>query len=468
MMKLSVLAQAAILGLSLMTPSLQAQVCLADSTKPFSAGAPGALPGFAPNGFAEFVVDSEGYGLVLCNDPVNCFFDPVIAGNAFSEETGLGGETFWFLADSVTATTGTAAIDALLVMGVEAAFATEEPSPGLNFPFTRLRTRIDVNAPGVYTVEHPWGTREFIVEATTDAQGPIAKEINESIDIEFSPNKGGQRGGIGPWLRWTAPGDPGYVEGELIAPAGFIGDGPTTPHTVIGSPCGRNFVKISATNLARTAGVAIDPDDADGDGSAFSVTNRLFTVQGKLAQFTTTPLSIPGITYSRTPLAAGGVEARLNVFVEAPSTATVTSPNPNGGAAVTLASDNTGRFFASTVLGANVAVPLTASVSAIAPVFGGTLATDTRVVTDEVTVTDATATCSVAAPKVCSLTVTGNSSDRAAPADGGPTLTLTFNNQALIPNAPATISNLSVLPPVVTIRSDKGGSATKAITVVNQ
>lgn len=467
MMKLSVLAQAAILGLSLMTQSLQAQVCLADSTKPFSAGAPGAIPGFAPNGFAEFVVDSEGYGLVLCTDPVNCFFDPVIAGNAYSEEIGLGGETFWFLADSVTATTGPAAIDALLVMGVEAAFAVEQPTAGLNFPFTRLRTRIDVNQPGQYKVEHPWGERNFTVTEVADAQGPLVKEINETIDIEFRPNAGGQRGSIGPWLRWTAPGDPGYVPGEALAPAGYLGDGPTTLHTVIGSPCGRNHVRISATNLAGTAGLAIDPGDADGDGSEFSVTNRLFTVQGKLAEFTSTPLNLPGITYSRAVLPAGGTETRLNVFAEAPSTAIVTTANPNGGADLTLATDNTGRYFSSTILN-NVPVPLAVSVNAIAPVFGGTLSTASKPVTDEVNITAAQATCTIAAPKVCSLTVSANSSDRAAAADGGPTLTLTFQNQTLSADVPLTLNSLSVLPAAVTVRSDKGGTATKAITVVNQ
>jgi hypothetical protein len=45
----------------------------------------------------------------------------------------------------------------ILALAAEAAFNTETPAASDQFPFTRLRLRMDVPAAGIYTVTHPYG-----------------------------------------------------------------------------------------------------------------------------------------------------------------------------------------------------------------------------------------------------------------------------------------------------------------------
>ena len=445
MMKHRPLAVAIALACGLTASPLVQALCRPDNVKPFQSSAADA----PTHGFANTVTDSEGVSLVICTDSVTndgnpppCFFDPVVPGNAESERSGFGGEGFWFLSQNTIATTGANAIDALVVMATEAAYLAEVPNPGEQFSFTRLRIRIDVTQPGMYTVHHPWGSKQYIVDAVVDDRGrPIRREINDTTDIEFRPANSNNTGSVGPWLRWDTPLPAGYE--------GYIGDG-QTPHSVTGSPCNQNFVRIEARALNGNP-LAIDAADQDGDGRSDQITNRLFVVQGKLAPVQITPLVVEQSHYARS--SAGNVS--LNVFATAPSTASVIA-EPGG----TMLSAGDGYHFTAQSV---ASVPTSVTVKATGAMAASQPSTVTVPVTDMVNISRAQATCS-GTPRTCSLAVDATSSDRSATA--APTLNLTYNG-ARLASGTVTVPGLRVLPSSVTVKSSAGGSATRPVTVVN-
>ncbi len=123
--------------------------CPADGATPINIG-----PTNPVNGFPEYVLDSEGTALQICLDevasdgsPVACLFDPPdLDPNSFSAQIGFGAEGFWWLAETGI---DTLRLPALIVQAVEAVFVSEVPVDGDQFPFTRLRIRIDVPEPGL-------------------------------------------------------------------------------------------------------------------------------------------------------------------------------------------------------------------------------------------------------------------------------------------------------------------------------
>src|SRR5574341_925002 len=118
---------------------------------------------------------------------------------------------------------------------------------------------------------HPYG------QQTWNITTPGVRAVNESFDIQFAPGVAGQQGRVGPWLRSIQdPNNPG----DTPIPAGFIGDG--LPRKADGSPCGTNFIRVSALAPDGVTPLVIDPGDTDGDGSESSVTTDLFTVNGKI------------------------------------------------------------------------------------------------------------------------------------------------------------------------------------------
>ena len=349
---IGILVLIAALCLAGITPTKAA--CPADGATPFLAGpiVPTDPADPAYNGFASYVQDSQGLALALCLDPNFCFFDPPIPENAFSVKIGFGAEAFWWLSEATVATT--MGLDALVVMAAEAAFITEEPGDGEQFPFTRLRIRVDVPFPGVYTVTHPYGQERFVVEVTAPGQ-----EIRESFDIEFMPNAQNQ-GRVGPWLTWdTFPNDP--VLPDTAGSDRFVGDA-ATPHAVKGSPCGTNFFRVEAVQLDGVTPLAIDPLDEDGDGLTNRITSDLFVTSGRVFPGNVaTPLVVDAATYSR------ATDGRVNVFATAPTTAVVTF---SGGANLPageqpMVGDGSGRFFGSVALTPDaITVPTTVLVTA--------------------------------------------------------------------------------------------------------
>ena len=433
-------------ALMLTASSLFAAVCPVAPVTPFTAGPENPL-----SKFSEWVVDSNGVGLSICTDSVDgqgnpppCFFDPIEPGNALSQALGRGGEAFWYLAENSFNTTGTAAVTGVVVMALESAFLSPTVTDGFQTQFSRLRIRVNVAARGIYTIDHPWGSKTYTVTTLLrEGNGQNRMEISDPVDISF-PANAPHAGLVTPFLKW----DPAVAP---AAPAGYLGDG-ATPHRVIGSPCGNNFIRITATGLDGVTPIAIDPGDTDADGSTSSYTSRLFTVMGKLAPASITPLSVGNAYYSRS-----GTSTSITVMAQSAPTASVEAIP--GGA---MTGDGSGRFFV-TAPYAGATLPATVQVVA-ADLTHPSISNDQPTVPlrDLVTITKADAQCSITT-QLCTLTVQASSSDGV----GAPTLTLAHTNTPLV-NGSLTVGNTTALPGAVTVTSSAGGSATKPVTVVNQ
>ena len=392
------------------------------------------------NGFAEYVTDANGRSLELCLDPANCFITPVEPGNLLSEQIGFGSEAFWWLADARINVGG---LSAIVVMAAEAAFLPDI-AEGNQFPFTRLRIRLDVPAIGIYSVTHPYGTEEFIVTALT-----AGDEVRTSADIQFTPGPAGgstqNQGCVAPWLEWDV--------NESAPPAGFIGDG-GTPHTVTGSPIGNNFMEVSAVDFLG------NPIDLDGAGNS-TVRTNLFTVSGKLYDGAlSTPLISGRTTYERDVSAATG---QVDIFATSGKFASVTfSGGPNLPAGdilmnsdpgdIRVSDDVSSEFFSSTPLTPDAsAVPAVVELNATDALSGPTRLL--RLVTDQVTITTAEYNADDGI-----LTVDATSSD----SNLTPTLTIAEYNVTV----PANIAT-SAPPASVNVTSSAGGTHQLKVTVVD-
>ncbi len=431
----------------------------ASSAAEFLAGPPNPN-----NGFSEYVTDAIGLKLELCLDPAFCLFDPVDPTNDFSRQIGFGSEGFWWLAEPDTSGFP-GAIGAVLVLAAEAAFAAEVPIDGDQFPFTRLRIRLDLPVTGFYRVTEPYGEHIYNVTAV-DA----GNEVNESFDVQFNQGTIDGAGTVteavntygGPWLTWDTYPTDGSLDPSGDGVADFIGDG-ATPHAVTGSPTGNNLFKIEAfSNAEMTEPLnTFDPGDGDGDGSDNSVTASLFTVVGKVYDGRlATAMVAERVTYSRD---ASGNNGQVDVFTQGAATASVTAEGgPNLGGPFGLVADQ-GSFFLSQPLTPNaVALPSSVEIEA-----AGTTTDPTRLIkplADLVSITRAEYDLGVSPP---SLTIEAASSDASVP----PMLTVVELNQPLTAGAAVvtqTPAGEPIAPPAsVTVSSSAGGLATSLVAVVN-
>jgi hypothetical protein len=154
--------------------------------------------------------------------------------------------------------------------------------------FGRIQATLEGLEPnGVYAVRHPYGVTEFTADENGELVGGARAAQREEIGGVEGNFAATLATSIGPFLRWTG----------TDAPAGYIGDG-ATPHTVQGSPTGRNSIRISGPGLPD---VVTDPVSGEESGGLFS---DQFTVEGKIAgpspppsafaSLSTTSLSFPG------------------------------------------------------------------------------------------------------------------------------------------------------------------------------
>lgn len=468
MTKTRKLAHAAILAAGFLATPLFVAACPADMARPFTSGPTAVRPANPATAwagpFAEWIVDRNGVGLQICTDsntadgtPPPCFYDPVDPADAYSRQLSRGGEAFWFLADSnfstVTAT-GAQAMDAVIVMGVESAFLSATPARGFETQFQRLRTRINVGATGIYTVKTPWSKKSYrVATLLAPGNGQNRSEISEPIDISFTSNSS-VPGVVSPFLIADNKG--------AVDPARYIGDG-ITPTTVTGSPCGENYVEVSATALDGITPLDIGGNvpNASGVIQRNVYRNNLFTVMGKLAPVAAVPLSIANAHYTR-----NGGSTTVYVMADGSTSNTeLTTANVVIGRETFPLVKESVRFYGDLPTMAPVLSNQLVSVTASDPGRPSSPNTQTVALTDLVTVSRAEARCSsVAGARSCSLTVDASSSDDGSA--GSVTLTLEHAGQPLT-NGSITTSSAAV-PAAVTVRSSAGGSAVRPVTIINQ
>jgi hypothetical protein len=204
------------------------------------------------HGYPLWFEDSAGLRLELCLDGPPMCLEGLPNPNLPPSVGNLPDESFWWAAEATMDLPGGGT--ALLVLAQEAAWLNEVPEAGQNMAFSRVRIRVTGLTPGAsYTVTHPYGEQTFTAQ---DAVRNI--NATEDIGCAAAPCDFGQAltGSVGPFLTWPAGSNP---------PAGFVGD-PGVEHTVVGSPTGNNFFRITGPGLG-----------------AGGVQTNLFAVQGKLA-----------------------------------------------------------------------------------------------------------------------------------------------------------------------------------------
>jgi hypothetical protein len=391
-------------------------------------------PNFGPSGYPTFYQDANGRAVELCQDPALCLFDPVDPANPDSVALGVGGETFYWSAET-TATLSNGGT-ALLVLALEAAFdGAGEPAIGQQIVFARIRVRIDVPVAalaGNWTINHPFGTLTIPGVAGlapvnfTDDVGCLAP-----CDFSLALN-----GVVGPLLAAVNP----------PPPLGFLGDG-ATESTIEAGPGGTAFTVA-------------------GPGGITGTTN-LFIVQGKLFAGGTlpVPLTVPRATFSRSATGTGQVDVFASTAVGADVTVTGTPNFPAG--ANPLTEGVLGTFFGTFPLADASLLPAGLTVTSTA--------------TDPLNPTAPPSTNSITAPLADLvvltqadyivqndiLLVTAESSDKGAIP---PTLTATaFGLQpGGVPLQGGTLIQTGVLAPPadVTVTSSSGGSGSRPVNII--
>lgn len=160
------------------------------------------------NGYPIWWMDQNNVQVEICLIEANCpLFEPLIPGNAFSEQIGFSGESFWWAAGADMEANPAGLV--LFEYAMEAAFFPEVEVPGNQEPFVRLRVRVDTAQTGDFIITHPFGVMTVNVAAVG-----AGAEINETIDI------GGVVTDIPPFDTARLTGVPPVV---VTAPAGLHG-----------------------------------------------------------------------------------------------------------------------------------------------------------------------------------------------------------------------------------------------------
>ncbi|MBI5507895.1 MAG: Ig-like domain-containing protein [Deltaproteobacteria bacterium] len=217
------------------------------------------------NGYPVWWMDDAGFQVGMCLDAA-CIPDGVQAGNAFSQQIGFGAEAFWWMAD---ADLGNPAGLGLLVLAMEAAWLTETARNGDQFPFGRLRVRVDVEVPGAYTITHPFGA----VTVTVPAVGP-GPEITDADFAIIGGDVAGTRDQVPPYAGVLASSITHFFSvagpGRPAPGALFSGFGAIASSNAGGTLPVNNFFRVSGPVGAFGPGVSVLTT------STFSVAGRAF------------------------------------------------------------------------------------------------------------------------------------------------------------------------------------------------
>ncbi len=214
-----------------------------------ATGADAALSRVGPTdpatNFPSFYTDSTGLSLQPCLDgPPLCMST---AAELFGPTVGADGEGFYY-----SALTSVGGFDMAFVL--EMAFLDSVTAP-IVFQRLQFASRDNLLQPGAtYTITHPYGVSTCVADETGNVVNNACRtEAGGAGGNDFTGALGGP---IGPFVTWDTFGD--AVGGP---PAGYIGDGDSTPHAIEGGI--RNFAQVV--------------------GPGVSAQTTLFNVYGKLA-----------------------------------------------------------------------------------------------------------------------------------------------------------------------------------------
>lgn len=351
------------------------------------------------------------------------------------------GEAFWFAAETQIPQVGNSGYELeVYVAAVEAAFGSETPVDGDQVSFARIRLRVSVPTPGVYTITHPYGVETINVTTTGRRAINMTRDIGIGAPGNFS---GALNGNIGPFLR-SVNGPYTEVNPETGAVETFVGD-PNLTEQVTGSPNDTNFVRIQ--------------------GPAGTIQTNLFTVSGKvLDDRAQTPVEIDRATYRRTPSGTGS-NTRVEVFGKSANssnlclreTVVLVPGPPLSPCLINMTGDNNGLFFGQRQFTGNV--PPVVVVTATNPTGTTRPTAVSSKLTDVVKIQTARYNWSNQ-----SLLIEATSSDEVAVPDmvaqGYGRLSKSGTLQRM------TIADLTQPPPTVTVKSASGGSDTEPVVVV--
>lgn len=399
----------------------------------------------AETGFPTWYKDSTGTRMELCLDgglnPL-CGYLPGEIPNPDAPITvpdnfPTTGESFYMLSNALM-NTDAAGGKAIIVLALEAAFATPEITAGDQVTFGRVRIWIDNLIPSAtYKVTHPYGYDLL----TADAGGG-RRSIRWVEDIGIGAKgdfTGALSSRIGPFLKW----DPAVAP---AAPTGYIGD-PNVLHTVIGSPFNTNFFRVEgpagsftgSTNLCADPALGNDPVALDD-----CIQINQFSLVGKYA--TNAGVNITQATYSQST-ADGG---KLDVFASSDANQSIQIARGNGYGTTLLGADGLGHYFARIDFAGVAPAQVQVVNASDVPVASKTIP-----VVDKVTVKKAEFNAELG-----TLTVEAVSSDTF----NAPVLTVGDYGPMDV-NGSLVVNGVGIVPEKITVTSSRGGSDSEAVEV---
>jgi hypothetical protein len=450
------------LGLTAALVLVAGAVAVAAPSGVFTAGksGPQGLVAVGPvnptHGFPDWYRDTNGTDLTPCVDPQ----DPYCGGAVTAPDNTAPitfpdnfPDEFFYQDASADGLVSAGGADVTAEFALEGAFSVGPPAAGDQIVFSRIRYRIDTGLkPDTnYKITHPYGT-------DTVHTDPGATGFFVTQDIGVAPGDFTQvlKGRVGPFLQWAPnPNDP-----TDVPPAGYVGDG-VTPHKVVGSELGTNFVRIEGPGIGGATG-EVNPNPCPTSGpNAYSgpvndcIQTDTFVLVGKKSL--NGGVDVTRATYARS---ADGAQTQIQVLANSQALSDLVvqdgdnGPGPGRLIPTSPLRADGGRYLA------NVNVPgdLPASVDVVNR-------GDVPVTTNNVKLTD-----SVSATAVYHVTKAGGDNLHASASSSDKTLAATelslpqFNDTPLDASGQVDVTT-DAAPATVTVASSKGGSVTVPVAI---
>ena len=298
------------------------------------------------NGFPDWYRDTNGVDLQPCLDPQDKFCGGAVAAPDNTAPITFPDnfpDEFFYMSADADSLTSAGGNKVLASFALEGAFANPGIHAGDQMVFGRIRYKIigGLQANTDYKITQPYGTDTV----TSDDTGAFF--VTQDVGVTPGDFAQATKGRVGPFLTWAPnPSNPADVP-----PAGYIGDG-VTPHTVVGSELGTNFVRIQGPGIGGTAG-STNPNPCNTTGTnAYTgpvndcIQTNNFVLVGKKS--TTAGVDVTRATYNKTATSTqievtGNSKAGQDIIVR---------DGDNGGGpgrlfrTTALRADGTGRYMA--------------------------------------------------------------------------------------------------------------------------